>query len=190
MAVPVTLESFVWTSIDSYQCFCFFKLIIFIVGFSAKVTCAFLVYKNQWRKSDTKKLFDSGNYDIFHIFIRQRFKGYRCISGIFTRGSLETNSFNLYLTLKNNSAIPKNCFKKLNINWMIWRMKNRFNDFFRFCFCFWFWFWFWTIMRYTPHHQLVIIKNIIYLFIYLFIFLFIYLILKKKFCKWQDWNRF
>ena len=31
--------------------FCFFKLFIFICGFSEKVTGAFLAYKKQWRNS-------------------------------------------------------------------------------------------------------------------------------------------
>ena len=34
-----------------YQCFCLLKLFIVICGFSAKVTCAFLVYEKQWRNS-------------------------------------------------------------------------------------------------------------------------------------------
>ena len=34
-----------------YQCSFFFDLLIFICGFSAKLTCAFLGYRKQWRNS-------------------------------------------------------------------------------------------------------------------------------------------
>ena len=68
-----TLKGVVW--------FCAFKLFIFICGFSAKVICAFLAYKKQWRNYHNKTFFESRIDDIFHIFIR-RFQGYRCKSGI------------------------------------------------------------------------------------------------------------
>ena len=54
---------------------------LFLCGFSAKVICAFLAYKKQWRNYHNKTLFEPGIDGIFHIFIR-RFQGYRCKSGI------------------------------------------------------------------------------------------------------------
>ena len=52
---------------------------IFICGFSAKVTCAFLTYKKQRRHSQNKTLFDSGNRHILDTFYyRGTVQGYRC----------------------------------------------------------------------------------------------------------------
>ena len=42
-----------------YQCLCLFKQFIFNCGFSAKVICAFLSYKKQWRNSQKSTLFGS-----------------------------------------------------------------------------------------------------------------------------------
>ena len=58
-----------------FQCFCFSKLFIFIFGFSAKVTCAFLAYRKE-------RVLTQKNDDIFQILIRLRFQGYRVKSGI------------------------------------------------------------------------------------------------------------
>ena len=57
------------------ECFCFFKLFIFICGFSARVTCAF--FKKQRRKSQES---EKRGYLLF--WIRLRFQGYCFQSGI------------------------------------------------------------------------------------------------------------
>ena len=52
-----------------YQWFCLLKLFILIGDFSTRVTCAFLVYKKQWRNSQKFYTFLSQeNDDIFHMF--------------------------------------------------------------------------------------------------------------------------
>ena len=64
-----------------YRCFCFFKLFIFVCGFSAKVTCAFLaetieklIEINTFR---VKKTMVSSTF-----LIRLRFQGFRGILGV------------------------------------------------------------------------------------------------------------
>ena len=54
------------------QCFCFFKLFIFIYGFSAKETCAFLAYEKQWRNelSFCHKLWFSKTFIFTTLFRR------------------------------------------------------------------------------------------------------------------------
>ena len=72
--------------------FCFFKLFIFICGFLAKITCAFLALKKQWRNSQKKEHFSSQLNDcIYYILIRERFQGYHAYT-----------PFNLIYTLKFN----------------------------------------------------------------------------------------
>ena len=53
-----TIESFFWSGMNYIYMIFFFKLFIFVCGFSAKVACTFLVYKCQCQKKD----------GIFHIF--------------------------------------------------------------------------------------------------------------------------
>ena len=63
-----TLEIFVWFSINYIPVFFFlYKLFIFICGFSAIGTSAFLAYQKEWRKYKNLTLFDSEK--IFHNFI-------------------------------------------------------------------------------------------------------------------------
>ena len=64
---------------------CLFKLfiLIYICGFSVKVTCAFRVYEKQWRNSQNKHVFRvKKNNVIFHSFDQIKFQEYRCKSGI------------------------------------------------------------------------------------------------------------
>ena len=50
------------------QCFCFFKLLIFIFGFSVNVSCAFLVYIIQWKNLQKQILLEwEKRRCIFHI---------------------------------------------------------------------------------------------------------------------------
>ena len=65
-----------------YPCFCFFKLFIFIWGFSMNVTWAFLLIRTkQWRNYQNLTLFESTK--LFCTFlIRFKFRGWSCTSGI------------------------------------------------------------------------------------------------------------
>ena len=91
--------SFVWSSMNyRYSCFCFFKLFIFICGFSAKVTCTILAYKKQWR--DYQNHFSSQeNDDVFHIFDSFKFTVVNRALPTLHVGSLEI-MFTLYSPFK------------------------------------------------------------------------------------------
>ena len=70
--VPLKLLSVQCSSLNYISMVCFFELFIFFCVFSAKVTCAFIVYKKQLRNSQKINTFRR---------IRLRFQGYRCKSG-------------------------------------------------------------------------------------------------------------
>ena len=87
--------------------FVYFKLFNLICGFSAKVICAFLFYKKQWRN---KHFSSQKNDGFFHILMRLGFKGSvvnRALSSMH-RGSLKhytCSSFNkVYFLVKYRST--------------------------------------------------------------------------------------
>ena len=60
----------------------FLKLLIFICGFSTKVTCAFLGLKINEEMIKIKHFSSQKNEGVFHIFDRFKFQGFCCKSGI------------------------------------------------------------------------------------------------------------
>ena len=80
--VPQKVLSVQCSSLNQISKVCFFKLFIFTCGFSAKVTCAFLVYKKQSRNSQKINTFLVRKTTAYSTFeIRLRFQGYLCKSG-------------------------------------------------------------------------------------------------------------
>ena len=64
-----------------YPCFCFCRLIIFICGFAAKITCTFFAYKRQWRNSPKKNTVRVRKTMLSSTFMI-RLQGYSWKSGI------------------------------------------------------------------------------------------------------------
>ena len=64
-----------------YPCFCFCRLIIFICGFAAKITCTFFAYKRQWRNSQKKNTVRVRKTMLSSTFMI-RLQGYSWKSGI------------------------------------------------------------------------------------------------------------
>ena len=103
--ITIPLKAFSDHVCIGYQCFCFFKLFVFICGFFGKVTCAFLDYEKVWRNSQKNKLFLSQkNCGTFLILFKPMFPGSPCISEIVMFAWRET------LGVINSFKIEKNQF--------------------------------------------------------------------------------
>ena len=76
-----TLESFVWSSSFKFNFFCFFKLFIFICGFSAKVS-GFLANEKHLRNKRNKHFLSKKTTIFFQVSdqIKLSFQGYHCKS--------------------------------------------------------------------------------------------------------------
>ena len=128
--ITIPLKAFSDHVCIGYQCFCFFKLFVFICGFFGKVTCAFLDYEKVWRNSQKNKLFLSQkNCGTFLILFKPMFPGSPCISEIVMFAWRETlgviNSFKIEKTnfIFQASTILQHYFELLQ-NWKttyIWR---------------------------------------------------------------------
>ena len=104
--------------------FCLFKLfiLVYICGFSVKVTCAFLVYEKQWRNSQNKHVFRVKKATLSStVLIRLSFKSTvvnRALSSLH-KGSLE---FILTVPLIRDLALDIEFFirvKKLRLRGLI-----------------------------------------------------------------------
>ena len=63
-----------------YPCFCFFKLFLFISGFSAIFARAILVFKKQWLNYPIKHVKVRKTMLTSAFLMRSRFQGYHCKS--------------------------------------------------------------------------------------------------------------